>query len=65
MSNFACMVKPFGQTGRVVDLKTAPDHFVLVLLKVQRVDYLRLARPHVRKKYWLAAQAWQAVDVTP
>jgi pyridoxamine 5'-phosphate oxidase len=50
---------------RIVDEKIAPEQFVLLVLNVQKVDYLRLARPHERKKFWLEAGVWQSAEVTP
>jgi pyridoxamine 5'-phosphate oxidase len=50
---------------RRADEKIAPEQFVLVLLNVHYVDYLRLARPHERKKFWLEDGTWQTTEVTP
>jgi pyridoxamine 5'-phosphate oxidase len=50
---------------RIADEKTAPEQFVLLVLNVHEVDYLRLARPHERKKFWLRDDTWYTAEVTP
>lgn len=50
---------------RLEDEERAPEQFVLVLLNVQKVDYLCLSRPHERKKFWLERGVWQSQEVTP
>jgi PPOX class probable FMN-dependent enzyme len=50
---------------RIADEKIAPEQFILVLLNVLHVDYLRLARPHERRKFWLQDGVWQTAEVTP
>jgi pyridoxamine 5'-phosphate oxidase len=50
---------------RIADEKIAPEQFVLVLLNAEYLDYLRLARPHERKKFWLEQGTWHMEEVTP